>query len=304
MSGKQVQWRRGTTAQHAGFTGAIGEVTVDTTLKTLRVHDGSTAGGTPLLTTLGSGVLRYDGVQSLSAAEQAQARANANLDVGTQIFTTGGHSAVVADRGGVLIFTTNAQTLTLVAAATLGADWFIDVVAYDVAVTIDPNSSETIDGAATLVVPPGRACRIWSTGSAIRSSLGGSQLRLTNYTPTFTAFGTVSVHSVWWGRFNDMLLLRGNFTLGTPTAAEARLSMPSGLTSDATKVPAIQRAGAMIRSSSGATIFTVLIESGASYITFGFQVAGSGGLTKQNGDQLGASSNVLSFDALIPISGW
>ena len=41
----QVQWRRGTTTQHNSFTGAAGEVTVDTTLDTLRVHDGSTAGG-------------------------------------------------------------------------------------------------------------------------------------------------------------------------------------------------------------------------------------------------------------------
>ena len=41
----QVQLRRGTTSQHSTFTGAIGEVTVDTDLNTMRVHDGSTAGG-------------------------------------------------------------------------------------------------------------------------------------------------------------------------------------------------------------------------------------------------------------------
>ena len=42
----QVQLRRGTTGQNNSFTGAVGEVTVDTTLSTLRVHDGTTAGGT------------------------------------------------------------------------------------------------------------------------------------------------------------------------------------------------------------------------------------------------------------------
>ena len=42
---KQLQLRRGTTAQHSTFTGALGEVTVDTTRNTLRVHNGSTAGG-------------------------------------------------------------------------------------------------------------------------------------------------------------------------------------------------------------------------------------------------------------------
>jgi hypothetical protein len=41
----QVQFRRGTTAQHSTFTGAVGEVTLDTDLQTLKIHDGTTAGG-------------------------------------------------------------------------------------------------------------------------------------------------------------------------------------------------------------------------------------------------------------------
>ena len=45
---KQVRIRRGTTAQHATFTGADGEVTFDSTKKVLVVHDGVTAGGKPL----------------------------------------------------------------------------------------------------------------------------------------------------------------------------------------------------------------------------------------------------------------
>ena len=42
---KLLKLRRGTTTQHGSFTGAEGEVTVDTTKDTLVVHDGSTAGG-------------------------------------------------------------------------------------------------------------------------------------------------------------------------------------------------------------------------------------------------------------------
>ena len=45
----QVQFRRGTTTQNNSFTGAVGELSVDTTLKVLRVHDGSTAGGQALI---------------------------------------------------------------------------------------------------------------------------------------------------------------------------------------------------------------------------------------------------------------
>ena len=41
----QIQLRRGTGIQHGSFTGADGEVTVNTTNKSLHVHDGTTAGG-------------------------------------------------------------------------------------------------------------------------------------------------------------------------------------------------------------------------------------------------------------------
>ena len=45
MPNISVQLRRGTDTEHSSFTGAEGEVTVDTTNDTLRVHDGTTAGG-------------------------------------------------------------------------------------------------------------------------------------------------------------------------------------------------------------------------------------------------------------------
>ena len=45
-----VQFRRGTEAQSDAFTGNVGELSVDTTNATVRVHDGSTAGGSRLAT--------------------------------------------------------------------------------------------------------------------------------------------------------------------------------------------------------------------------------------------------------------
>ena len=53
----QVQFRRGTTAEHNNFRGADGEVTVDTSINTVVVHDAVTSGGFPLL--------RQDGSNSL-----------------------------------------------------------------------------------------------------------------------------------------------------------------------------------------------------------------------------------------------
>ena len=42
---KQVQFRKGTTAEHFNFTGALAELTGDTDKNTAVVHDGTTPGG-------------------------------------------------------------------------------------------------------------------------------------------------------------------------------------------------------------------------------------------------------------------
>ena len=42
---RSIQLRRGTAAEHENFIGKVGEVTMDTTNKTLRVHDGEIVGG-------------------------------------------------------------------------------------------------------------------------------------------------------------------------------------------------------------------------------------------------------------------
>ena len=45
----QVQFRRGTTTQNNAFTGANGEISVDTDVKTIRLHDGVTGGGAAIM---------------------------------------------------------------------------------------------------------------------------------------------------------------------------------------------------------------------------------------------------------------
>tara|TARA_B100000424_G_scaffold84127_1_gene62939 strand:- start:3312 stop:4670 length:1359 start_codon:yes stop_codon:yes gene_type:complete len=52
-----LQFRRGTTTQNNAFTGALGEITYDTTADTLRVHDGSTAGGFAMVTAASTATL-------------------------------------------------------------------------------------------------------------------------------------------------------------------------------------------------------------------------------------------------------
>jgi hypothetical protein len=47
---RQVQFRRGTTSQNSAFTGAEGEIVVDTEQHKIILHDGVTVGGHPIAT--------------------------------------------------------------------------------------------------------------------------------------------------------------------------------------------------------------------------------------------------------------
>ncbi|MBY3180229.1 hypothetical protein HFO24_00835 [Rhizobium laguerreae] len=77
---------------------------------------------------------------------------------------SGDYTALASDDNAVHRFTA-AATLTLTAAATLGANWHYAVIADGGDVMIDPTGSETIDGAAKMVVPNGYSAFIICSGS-------------------------------------------------------------------------------------------------------------------------------------------
>ena len=52
----RTQIRRGTTTDNNNFKGFIGELTMDTTTKSLRIHDGSTTGGYKIPTLIASSI--------------------------------------------------------------------------------------------------------------------------------------------------------------------------------------------------------------------------------------------------------
>ena len=107
----QVQFRRGTTAEHSGFKGADGEVTVDTSLKTVVIHDALTNGGFP--------VLRQDGSNSqFERGSTTNCALKFAGDFNTGIISpaadeialvTGGSSHLTIDANGAATFTGNVQ---------------------------------------------------------------------------------------------------------------------------------------------------------------------------------------------------
>lgn len=88
----QLQKRRGTVSENNTFTGAEGEITVDTTNKRLRLHDGFTIGGIPIgdYTNVKDFGAIGDGVADDTAALQAA------LDTGTDIIVPPGKYVISA----------------------------------------------------------------------------------------------------------------------------------------------------------------------------------------------------------------
>jgi len=120
MSNIQVQLRRGTTTQHGLFTGAQGEVTVDTDKNALVLHDGSTAGGIEVardeITSTGStkarsladrftdvvNVLDYGASTTATAAENTTAFSNAIASGRTVYIPAGTFNINYLDLSGII----------------------------------------------------------------------------------------------------------------------------------------------------------------------------------------------------------
>lgn len=157
-------------------------------------------------------------------------------------YTTGS-----SDRAKALIWTGGAGTISLTAAPTLGNDWFVQVRNGGTGdLTIDPNSSELINGASTLTLSPGDSCIIvtdgvefWTIGfgqaavyafSVLQIDISGSgnytlsiaELNKTAYIFTGTLTGNrdiivpTTVQQYWVSNQTS-----GSYALGIKTAAQS-----------------------------------------------------------------------------------
>ena len=134
---KLLKLRRGTTSQHGSFTGAEGEVTVDTDKETLVVHNGSTAGGFPVMSASGG---TFTGAVTFNAAVNYEGDLDLQdgdkLLIGTgddlQIFHDGSDSYIKDTGTGQLLLQTNSLRVHNAAANELqiAADEDSDVELY------------------------------------------------------------------------------------------------------------------------------------------------------------------------------
>ena len=116
----QTQLRRGTAAQNNSFTGAVGELSYDTENKSVRVHDGSTAGGIKVITEAHTGSMSITTSDNLSGLIVASTDADAGVGPTVQLFRNSS-SPADNDLAGNLLFVAENDASEATVYANIGA---------------------------------------------------------------------------------------------------------------------------------------------------------------------------------------
>lgn len=174
---KAIQRRRGTTAQHASFTGLAGELTVDTDKKTVVVHDGSTAGGVPLAKAADVPVLPADPNADRilfwddSAGAWTSLTLTDNLVInGTQLRGIETHGIALSDETTAITTGTNKATMSLPYAFTVTAVYAtLNTVSSSGVPTVDINEGGTTILSTKLTIDAGEKTSATAAAAAVIS---------------------------------------------------------------------------------------------------------------------------------------
>lgn len=203
MPGITIQFRRGTTSNHSAFTGAAGEITVDTTKWTVVVHDNSTVGGFPLSkeghthTIANITDIRYQTLRR--AGTGFTQRSRINFSSGFTLTDDSGNDQTTVDL--------NDSGVT---GATYGSGTTIPQIAVSSKGVITTASSVSIDVTALLPTSTGNAGRFLKTD--------GSTGRSWDHPAISSAYG--SAPSAATGNTGSLVLPQTGFGLRRSTGTE------------------------------------------------------------------------------------
>ena len=200
---------------------------------------------------------------------------------------TGAYTVVAGDLGAIINCTSGTFTVSLTAAATLGAGfncwiWNTSTTAAD-AITIDPNASETIDGRTTRILRRGEGTQIVCDGTNFQT---GDKKTMRGYAENISVGQSPPTAS------GDLAI-----AIGADTTASATAGLALGYNAQATSSN-----GAAIGSNSGSNGSRAITGSGAMALGGSYAsgtdsfAAGVGNNTSTYGAQ-GANSLALGFRA-------
>ena len=279
-----LQFRRGTTAQNNSFTGSAGELSLDTDLYTIRVHDGSTAGGFEITQNTATQTLTNKTADALTLTGTLTANAGVGssgqylestgtgvrwstvdattIENGTSNVVVATNSDVTVSRAGALLATFGTAGLTMASGGFVGdltgnAD---TATALSSAVTVEltgpvtgsatfTSAGDTASISTTLTADPTITLTGAVTGSATMTNLGNVSIATTATSdPTITLAGDLSGSAT--------LTNLGSATL-TATIAANSVALGTDTTGNYVATGAVSGVGLSGSSSSEGGTFTV-----------------------------------------------
>jgi hypothetical protein len=189
----QIQYRRGTNAQNAAFTGALAEITVDTTNGTLRVHDGITAGGSNIAT------VSYVTSQISALSSNSISSGTSNV----RVFANGNVTTSAAGTANVLNVTSTGAIITgdlsVTGNATLSGNILGDRIQNGTTIidiqTASGNANITVGGTSNVAVFATTGAFITGLMS-VSGNITGGNLSGTNIVGTLTTAAQTNITSV------------------------------------------------------------------------------------------------------------
>ena len=185
----QLSLRGGTTTEHATFTGANKEVTVDTTKKTLVVNDGATVGGHPLMRENASN-------SALALGSAGTPSLKFTGDTNTGIYSPGADQVSIATNGTERLRVDNAGQIEAVSLGTAAAPTF--------SFTGDPNTGIYSPGADQLAVATNGTGRLFiganpHVGIGVTPNASSASSQVLEVGPsTFSSIGNDSYQGSNW----------------------------------------------------------------------------------------------------------
>ena len=193
MADLQLQFKRGNTAKNDAYTGLAGEITVDTQLNTLRIHDGSTAGGS-LLAGNATQTMVWDaavvsalGTHAEGASALGTHAEGASVNVSMQAHSTFDDNLIVYTTSGTLppglsLNTTNKSAVVLSGTlSNLGA-----TATFTFVIQATDNYS-TLSREFTLTVSATNQVPVWTTASSLGTFNASVSVQLSATDPEGTA---------------------------------------------------------------------------------------------------------------------
>ena len=294
MTNKRLQFRRGTSAEHSSFTGAAGELTVNTTNTSVHVHDNSTAGGIE--------IARAD-LENISPDQAVDFNGQVLSNIGTPASSADAATKAYVDAsfaGGNLSQLTDVSLGTLSSGELIaynGSNWVNIEMSGDA--SIDANGLITITGDA--VTNDMLAANSVNTDQVVDASITNAKIANSQIVISdgVNADSTVALGST--------LSFQG--TANQTTVSQTSGTVTVGLTDDLTVAATLTVSGNLIVSGTTTTVNTATVSIQDNIMTLNSDATGTptenAGLEIERGDSTNATLqwNETSDDWELSIGG-